>query len=187
MPHIVIISSSIRILRNSHRVALYFKDYLERNKIATVEIIDLEVCNFPLFDERLSFQMNPPKAVLDSADKIKMAGGVLMVTPEYNGGYPASLKNVIDLLYQEWHRKPIAISTVSDGIFGGSQVITSLQFALWKIRAWTVTATFPVPKVKEAFNELGHPTDKEATDKRAANFISELLWCIEANSRMLNK
>ena len=187
MPHIVIISSSIRILRNSHRVALYFKNYLELNKIATVEIIDLEACNFPLFDERLSFQVNPPKSVLDFADKIKMANGVLIVTPEYNGGYPASLKNIIDLLYQEWHRKPIAISTVSDGIFGGSQVITSLQFTLWKIRAWTVTATFPVPKVADAFDELGHPTDKEATDKRAANFISELIWCIEANSKMALK
>lgn len=184
MPHISIISSSVRTGRNSHRVALYFKNYLESNKLATAEILDLNEYNFPLFDERLRFQKKPSTAMLDFAGKIKSADGVLMVTPEYNGGYPASLKNVIDLLYDEWHRKPIAISTVSDGIFGGSQVITSLQFSLWKIRAWTVSAMFPVPKVQDSFDEDGNPLDKTATDKRATIFINELLWCIEAKKRM---
>lgn len=184
MPHITILSASIRTGRNSHRVALYFKNYLEDNKLATVEILDLNEYKFPLFEERLRFQKSPEKNVLDFADRIKSADGVLIVTPEYNGGYPASLKNVIDLLYDEWRRKPIAISTVSDGGFGGMQVITSLQFSLWKIQAWTVPAMFPVPKVKEAFDETGIPADKTATDKRADRFIKELLWCIEAKNKM---
>jgi NAD(P)H-dependent FMN reductase len=110
----------------------------------------------------------------------------VVVTPEYNGGYPASLKNVVDLLYEEWRRKPIAISTVSNGPFGGTQVITSLQFTLWKIRAWTVPAMFPVPMVGDAFDEAGNPADKAGTDKRARGFISELLWCMEASRRMVN-
>ena len=184
MPHIAIISASVRIGRNSHRVALYFKNYLESNNLATAEILDLNVYKFPLFDERLRFQKDASTAVLDFAGKIKSAGGVLIVTPEYNGGYPASLKNVVDLLYDEWHRKPVAISTVSDGIFGGTQVITSLQFSLWKIRAWTVPAMFPVPKAPEAFDEHGNAADQAGTDKRAGLFIKELLWCIEAKSRM---
>jgi NAD(P)H-dependent FMN reductase len=184
MPHIAIISSSVRTGRNSHRVALYFKNYLETNQLATVELLDLQAYNFPLFEERLRLQKDPPAKVLEFAEKIKAAEGVIIITPEYNGGYPASLKNVVDLLYDEWHRKPVAIATVSDGIFGGTQVITSLQFSLWKIRAWTVPAMFPVPKVKEVFNEDGTPADKAATDKRAAVFISELLWCIEARNKM---
>lgn len=184
MPHIAIISASVRTGRNSHRVALYFKNYLETNSLATSEILDLQAYNFPVFEERLRLFKNPSEAMLDFAGKIKSADGVLIVTPEYNGGYPASLKNVIDLLYEEWHRKPVAISTASDGVFGGSQVITSLQFSLWKIRAWTVPAMFPVPKVQEAFDVAGTPSDQAATDKRAARFIAELLWCVEANKRM---
>jgi len=184
MPHIAIISSSVRTGRASHRVALYFKTYLETNNLATVELLDLAAYQFPVFDERLRFQKNPSKEMLDFAGKIKLADGVIIVTPEYNGGYPASLKNVIDLLYDEWYRKPIAVSTASNGIFGGSQVITSLQFSLWKIRAWTVPAMFPVPKVQDAFDENGTPADKAATDKRAAGFINELLWCVEAKSKM---
>lgn len=184
MPHIVIISSSVRTDRKSHWVALYFKNYIVENGLATIEIVDLHQYQFPLFDERLRYQKNPTPQMLEYSQKIKNADGVLIVTPEYNGGYPAALKNAVDLLYDEWHRKPVAISTVSDGIFGGSQVITSLQFSLWKIRAWTVTAMFPVPKVEKAFNEHGTALDKEATDKRAKAFIGELLWFIEAKKRM---
>jgi len=109
---------------------------------------------------------------------------VIIVTPEYNGGYPASLKNVIDLLYDEWYKKPIAISTVSEGNFAGMQVITSLQFSLWKIGAWTVPAMFPVANVDKSFDEKGAPTEKEATEKKAANFIKEILWCIDAKKKM---
>ncbi len=184
MPHIAILSSSVRVGRHSHRVAMYFKKYIEENKLASVEIIDLNEYQFPIFDERLRFQKNPTPQMLDFSTRIKNTDGVLIVTPEYNGGYPAALKNAVDLLYDEWHRKPIAISTVSDGIFGGSQVITSLQFSLWKIRAWTVPAMFPIPKVDKSFDENGNALDKEATDKRAKLFIDELLWCVEARERM---
>ena len=184
MPNIAIISSSVRTGRASHRVALYFKNYLQTNILATVELIDLNEYHFPVFEERLKYQKDPSKAMLDFAEKIKLADGVLIVTPEYNGGYPASLKNVIDLLYDEWFRKPVSIATVSSGIFGGTQVITSLQFSLWKIRAWTVPAMFPVPNVQDAFDENGIPTDQAATDKRAGGFIMELLWCIEAKNKM---
>jgi NAD(P)H-dependent FMN reductase len=186
MTHIAIISASVRIGRNSHRVALYFKKYIEENNLATVEILDLNEYQFPVFNERLMFQKNPPQKLLDFAGKIKAADGIIIVSPEYNGGYPASLKNIVDLLYHEWHRKPVAISTVSDGAFGGSQVITSLQFTLWKIRAWTVSAMFPVPKAPQAFDENGNPGDKAETGKRAKAFLDELFWCIEANQRMKN-
>ena len=186
MQNIAIISSSVRNGRSSHRVALYFKKYLGENRIASAEILDLKEYNFPLFDERLKNQRSPSSSAIEFAGKIKSADGVIIITPEYNGGYPASIKNAVDLLYDEWQRKPVAIVTVSDGNFGGSQVIISLQYSLWKIRAWTVPARFPVPDVNEAFDEEGNPAYKTKTDKRAAVFIKELLWCIEARSRMEN-
>ncbi len=184
MAHIAIISSSVRTGRKSHRVALYFQQYFRDNNLATSAILDLKEYNFPVFDERLKHQKNPTQQMLDFSEKIKAADGVVIVTPEYNGGYPASLKNVIDLLYDEWQRKPIAIATVSDGDFGGTQVITSLQFSLWKIRAWVSPVRFVVPRVQNAFDEIGVPSDKADTDKRARDFVAELLWCIEAKKRM---
>lgn len=184
MAHIAIIAASVRTGRKSDRVALFFKQYIEQNNLATVEIVDLNDYRFPIFDERLRFMPNPTDKVLDFTAKITGADGVLIVTPEYNGGYPAALKNVLDLLYAEWYRKPIAISTVSSTPFGGSQVITSLQFTLWKMRAWTVPAMFPVAKVESAYNEDGTPVDPAVSNKFAKTFIDELLWCIEAKQKM---
>jgi NAD(P)H-dependent FMN reductase len=185
MPHVAIILSSIRKGRNSNRIALYLKKYLEENNLSSAEILDLLEYKFPLFEERLKFLPSPTSAVLDFVRKIIAADGIIIVTPEYNGSYPASLKNIIDLLYDEWYRKPVAISTVSDGPFGGTQVITSLQFSLWKMHAWTVPAMFPVAHVQESFDVNGNPQDRTATDKRARRFVKELLWCVEAKNRMI--
>lgn len=181
MPHIAILSSSVRRERKSHNVALYFKTYLEANKLSTSEILDLKVYNFPIFEDTIKTLESPSEQVLDFAGRIKSADGIIIVTPEYNGGIPASLKNVIDLLYDEWHGKPICISTVSAGVFGGSQVLVALQFVLWKIGAWTVTNMFPVPNVAKAFDDKGNALDKAATDKLAKVFLAELLENIELN------
>lgn len=184
MKNILIISSSIRTGRKSPRVALYFKNFIEDKKLGTAEILDLAEMQLPVFTERLRYQENPTNEMLVLHEKITSADGILIVTPEYNGGYPASLKNVIDLLGDEWYHKPIAISTVSSGAFGGSQVIVSLQFTLWKLHALIAPAMFPVPKVEEMFDEAGQPKEKEAVDKRAGNFLKELFWLVEANSKM---
>ncbi len=184
MIRIAILSASVRTGRRSHRTALFLKRFIQERQLAEVDLIDLAEYDFPVFHERLkSLEPKPPVAV-EFARRIVSADGVIIVTPEYNGGYPAALKNVVDLLYDEWHRKPVAICTNSDGSFGGMQVITSLQYSLWKIRAWTVPALFPIPKLATTFDENGIPAEPEAMEKRAGKFLDELLWCIKAKALM---
>jgi NAD(P)H-dependent FMN reductase len=183
MPQIVIISPSVRKGRNSHKVAIYFANLLGEMKIG-VEILDLLKYNFPLFNERLKYQESPTREMIDFAEKIKSADGVIIICPEYNGGYPASLKNAVDLLTSEWHRKPVAFVNVSDGHFAGSQVIISIQFSLWKLGALTIPSTLRLPDITSTFDADGTAADKAGMDKRAMNLISELLWYIEAKNRM---
>ena len=152
--------------------------------LATTEIIDLKELNFPLFDERLRYHPHPTPEMQDISKRITAADGIIIVTPEYNGGYPAALKNVVDLLYDEWRKKPIALAAVSDGDFGGTQVITSLQFSLWKIGAWVIPARFHVQNVEDTFDPMGLPADLPTMEKRTRTYLSELLWCIEAKHRM---
>jgi NAD(P)H-dependent FMN reductase len=187
LPHIVILSASVRTGRKSHRVALFFKNYIEEFKLATAEIVDLHEYNFPLFEERLKHLKNPDEKTIAFASKIREADGVLIVTPEYNGGYPASLKNVIDLLEEEWYHKPVAVSTVSSGAFGGAQVTTSIIFPLWKLHAFVVPAMFPVPHISKAFDEHGVALLQEEQFKRAEKFLHELLWMVEAVSAKNNQ
>lgn len=180
----VIISSSIRTDRKSHRLALYFRNYIEERLLGEVRILDLGEYKFPLFEERLKFMPEPSEQATEFALAVRKSDGVIIVTPEYNGAYPASLKNVIDLLNEEWKRKPVSLVTVSSGMFGGAQVTTSLLFTLWKIGALVVPAPFPVPKVQDNFSEQGEALDKESTDKRAKIFLDELSWYAKAAEKM---
>ena len=182
MHHISIISSSVREERKSHSVALYFQQYLTELNLATADIIDLKVYNFPIFNSTLKKQAFPSEDALDFGSRIETSDGIIIVTPEYNGGFPASLKNAIDLLYEEWEHKPVGIATVSSGPFGGSQALVSLQFTLWKMKALTIPAMFSVPLVEKAYDERGNALDKPASDKLAAVFIRELLRCMETES-----
>src|ERR1019366_9454716 len=152
MLHIAIISGSVRTGRKSHNVAKYFNSYIINNNLATVEIVDLKDFNFPIMEERLINLVNPSDATKLFSEKIKKADAVILISPEYNGGYPASVKNAIDLLVKEWYRKPIGLVGVSSGNFGGISAITQLQSILLKIKATPVSVTFPVPSVQDAFD-----------------------------------
>lgn len=184
MHKIVILSSSVRLGRKSNRVAVFFVNYIKENNIAAVELVDLDAYSFPIFEERLKFLQDPPASLQEYATRIREADGVLIVSPEYNGGYPASIKNAIDVLVEEWKRKPVAIATVSAGPFGGNNMISSLQYCLWKLGALTVPDLFPVATVEKAYDENGAPADKEGTEKRASRFVAELVWMMDAVKKM---
>ncbi|WP_309641153.1 NAD(P)H-dependent oxidoreductase [Flavobacterium sp.] len=181
MKNILIISSSVRIDRKSHNVAQYFERYLTENNIATTEILDLKDYGFPIFDSVFKSLKAPSLYVLAFRDKIIAADGIIIVTPEYNGSIPSSLKNVIDLFNDEWFQKPIAFSTVSAGDFGGSQALTHLQFIFWKLHALTYTTNFPVAKVQDKFNDTGIPANKKQMDALAKPYIEGFIECIESS------
>ena len=182
----MILVASVRDGRKSDRVGRFFMKFISGLDGCAAHIVDLRDYDFPVFHERLKYQKDPPEKVRSFAATISGADAVVIVTPEYNGGYPAALKNVTDLLYDEWRRKPVAICTVSSGQFGGSQVITSLLFTLWKIGAWVVPAMFPVPDVEKTFTEDGEPAAEKAEGlrKRATTFTGELLYAIDARRAM---
>lgn len=182
MPKIAIISPSVRKGRNSHRIALYVNKLINETGMAEAEIIDLARYEFPIFKERLKYQNPAGESTVEYARRIRSSDGVVIIAPEYNGGYPASLKNAIDLLTDEWRKKPVAFVTVSDGNFAGTQVITSLQFVFWKLGALTVPASLRFPNITTSFDENGVPADKISADKRTTAFIRELLWMIEVKT-----
>lgn len=184
--HIAIISASVRDGRKSHRVALHLERALEASG-RTADLLDLGVFDFPLFHERLKFQKEPAAATLDFAERVRKADGVIIVTPEYNGSFPASLKNVIDLLTEDWKGRPVSLCTASGGAFAGTQAMVELVFPLWKIKAWVVPSSMQVPKVQEAFDETGHPVDTEGWEKRTKVFLDDLAWAIEAKRRMADQ
>jgi NAD(P)H-dependent FMN reductase len=91
------------------------------------EIVDLAQWPLPMDDEpgipALGSYAQPHTRAW--SEKVKGAAGVVFVTPQYNWGYPAVLKNAVDHLYHEWHDKPAAI--VSYGGHGGTKCSKQLR------------------------------------------------------------
>ena len=184
MHHIAIISGSVRLGRQSHHVAMYLEKFILESGLASAELIDLKEYNFPVLEERLSRTPDPTPAMKDFSGRIAKADAVIMVFPEYNAGYPASVKNAIDLLYDEWYHKPIGLASVSSGSFAGLSALSLLQTIFLRIKAIPISSTFPVPNVQNSFDEQGNALDKALSDKRAGAFLKELLWYAEAVRRM---
>ena len=181
---IAIISASVREGRKSHNVALHLERTLKATSNA-VDLLDLKEYAFPLFNERLKLMKEPTAKVVEFAERIRKADGVIIVTPEYNGSFPASLKNVIDLLTDDWKGKPISFCTASGGAFAGTQVMVELLFPLWKIKAWVVPSSMQIPKVQDQFGEDGTVLmDQEGWERRTKVFLDDLGWAMEAKRRM---
>ncbi len=113
------------------------------------------------------------------SEKIARADSIVIITPEYNNGYPGVLKNALDYLLPEYKRKPFGIVTVSAGGFGGLNCLAQLRLVAIGMGAFPIPAALPVSSVQSSFDEEGNPTD-ESYEKRATSFIDELLWFTEA-------
>ena len=108
-------------------------------------------------------------------DAIIAADGLVIVTPEYNHGYPGSLKAVLDLLLREYVHKPVAFVGVSAGPWGGTRVIEAM---VTMVRELGLAATFTdlnFPSVHKKFDDMGRLADF-AYEKRANDFLDELTW-----------
>lgn len=176
---VAILSSSVRAGRLSHRVALYLKRYLETHTSVQVELLDLKQYNFPIFDERLAMLKQPSEALLDFTRRFIQADALIIVSPVYNAGFPASLKNVIDLYYKEWKRKPTAVLSVSSGQVPGIATIQQLQTLLLKLGALVAPVFCTVTQVESAFGTTGEATEPEKTEALMQPLLTELFWLME--------
>ena len=126
---IKVIVGSTRANRFSEKPTQWILDLAKKRTDFDVELLDLRDYPLPFFEEAM-----PPglakdgyttPAVVKWRDKIREADGFIIVTPEYNHGYPAVLKNALDYTYFAWARKAVAF--VSWGSAGGARGVEQLR------------------------------------------------------------
>ena len=124
--NIGIIVASTREARNGKKIADWVKHVADKHDGAAFKLIDLAEVDLPMFDEP-----NPPMMGSYTHDHTKAwakqvdgLDGFIFVTPEYNHGYPAALKNALDFLYAEWGGKPVGF--VGYGVAGGTRAVEQL-------------------------------------------------------------
>ena len=175
---IAVISSSVRDGRLSHRVALFLSELLRKRGDVEVDLVDLREYDFPLFHERLAYMKEPAADVLDFARRITEADGVLVVSPVYNASFPAALKNVVDLLFSEWSRKPVLVVSVTYGPNPGIQTVQQLQALFLKMGARVAAPTYTVLNAATDFAEDGTPADPQRLERYAEAPVREFMWLV---------
>jgi NAD(P)H-dependent FMN reductase len=174
-PRILIVLGSTRQNRQGETVARWISERANARSDARFELLDLK-------DWPLPFLQSPSPPVLGRyddttqpwADKIDATDGFLFVTPEYNHGYPAVLKNALDHLYREWGYKPAAI--VSYGMAGGGlRAGEQLRQVLVELRMVPVRDQVGIALIGQAFDERGRARDS-GLERMATTMLDELVW-----------
>jgi NAD(P)H-dependent FMN reductase len=178
---IPVLIGSVRRKRQSPKVARWLHRRLAADDRVASELLDLEELALPIMEERLRLRDDPPPGAVRLSAAVAAADGLLIVTPEYNNGYPGVLKNALDYLLPELKRKPVGIATVSAGGFGGISCLAQLRLVLLAMGAAPIPASLPVSRVGQSFDDDG-PTDL-AFAERADAFLAELRWWTEAARR----
>jgi len=108
-------------------------------------------------------------------DAIVKADGLVIVSPEYNHGYPGTLKAVLDLLLKEYIHKAVAFVGVSAGPWGGTRVIEAMVPMVRELGLAVTFSDLNFPYVQRTFDANGKLLDS-AFEQRAKDFLDELVW-----------
>ena len=108
-------------------------------------------------------------------DAIIKADGLVIVTPEYNHGYPGVLKSVLDLLLKEYIHKAVAFVSVSAGPWGGTRVCEALLPVVRELGLAVTFTDLQFPSIRSKFDDEGNLLDP-AYERRVTGFLDELVW-----------
>ncbi|EPH43460.1 NAD(P)H-dependent oxidoreductase [Streptomyces aurantiacus] len=107
--------------------------------------------------------------------KLAEADAFIVLTPEYNHSFPASLKNVIDWHRDEWQAKPVALVSYG-GISGGLRAVEHLRQVFAELHMVTVRDTVSFHNAGALFDGEGNHRDPSVADAAAKGMLDQLQW-----------
>ncbi len=180
MLNIYVLLSTTRPQRRSEPIGKWVMSELAKNKQIKAELIDLRDWDLPFFNEVKSM-MSIKKEELSSdavrkwGEKIAKADGYIIVTAEYNHGYPAVLKNALDYAYYEWHKKPVGFVAYGAAV-GGVRAVEQLRQVAIELQMAPISEAVYIPLIRAAFDEKGNLKDEDSYNKRLDSMVEQLIW-----------
>lgn len=173
---ILVILGSTRPNRNGEKVARWFMEVAAERREAEFHLVDLRDWNLPYMDSPVPPAFATPEGKVAAwAELVASADGFVIVTPEYNHGYPAVLKTHLDAVYQPWNRKPVGF--VSYGSAGGGRIaVEQLRQVAIELQMAPIREQVALPLVWTLFDENGSHRNPEAVRPFAHRLIDDLLW-----------
>jgi len=188
---IKVIVGSTRQNRFSEKPAGWIFEEAKKLEGVEAELLDLRDYPMPFFDDPMSPSMAKGQysneIVKKWADKINDGDAFIIVTPEYNHGYSAVLKNALDVIYPEWNRKPVGF--VSYGSALGARAVEQLRQVAVELQMVPIRNAIHIP-VDIFFTammgkgptgpEMFKPIREGMMGDRVQIFFDDLLWWAKA-------
>jgi NAD(P)H-dependent FMN reductase len=185
MTNIQVITGTTRQGRFSEKVATWVLEYLTARGDFAVELLDLRDYPLAFFDQAppaYTLRDYPNEDIARLGRKLDQADGFVMLTAEYNHGYPAVLKNAMDHTFVEWRRKPVAF--VGWGNVGGARAIEQLrQVAVEFEMAPLRHAVHVLPDLMMAARQASEPLDTTVfapLETKLKTLADDLAWWTSA-------
>ncbi|HKA25046.1 MAG TPA: NAD(P)H-dependent oxidoreductase [Candidatus Eisenbacteria bacterium] len=165
---IPIVLGTVRKGRRSEPAAHAVLERVRSRPGVETELIDVAALHLP--NDDAGEQIKNPTF----AERMTHADGLIVVTPEYNRGYPGMLKHLLDSCLKEYIHKPVGVVGVSAGPWGGTRVIENLLPVMRELGLVTIFWDVNFTHSYKTFHE-GVPLDP-AYGPRIDKFLNELVW-----------
>ncbi|NLU81757.1 NAD(P)H-dependent oxidoreductase [Rhodococcus sp. HNM0569] len=164
---LAVVVASTRPQRVAPRVAAWFTDHAHAHDDVEVSTIDL--CDYPL-----PADLSPSEAGERLRRRVAESDAFVVVTSEYNHGYPASLKTAFDTVKHEWRSKPVGFVSYG-GMAGGARATEQLRQVAVELHMLPVQQTVVLARIRRAFDEAGRLHD-DVADDHARDLLAQLHW-----------
>ncbi len=129
-----------------------------------VEVFDGEALRLPLYEDSLPV----PEALARLHRALQGAAGLVLVSPEYNAGIPAHLKNAVDWLStlspSPWPDLPVLLCACSPGALGGARGLLAWRPTLANLGALALPQVITVPGADQTLDAQGAPLDPRSAE-----------------------
>jgi NAD(P)H-dependent FMN reductase len=167
---LAVIVGSTREGRFGTTIARWFTAIARQRADMVVDVIDLAEVDVPAVLPR-----QPTAAMQAYAERIDRADAFVVVTPEYNHSFPASLKQAIDCVYLPWRRKPVGFVSYG-GISGGLRAVEQLRLVFAELHATTVRESVSFQMAPALFDGSGELTDAAGHTAATKTMLDDLVW-----------
>jgi NAD(P)H-dependent FMN reductase len=175
-PLLQIIVASTRPGRVGLPLGEWFAEVARQHGGFDVEVVDLAEVNLPFFDEP-----NHPRLgryehqhTKDWSATVSRADAFVFVTPEYNYGFNAVLKNAIDFLHSEWQHKPVGFVSYG-GVAAGTRAVQQLKQVVTTLRMVPVVNGVSIPFVNQFLDDEARVQPNDTMLGAAKLMLDELL------------
>jgi NAD(P)H-dependent FMN reductase len=167
---VALIYGSTREGRFCDTVAQWASGQIGKHADFILQVVDPGDINIPMRLERnCSPQLATLKAQLADADAF------IVVTPEYNHGYPAALKHLIDSAYGVWQAKPVGFVSYG-GLSGGVRAVEQLRQVFPEVHATTVRNAVSFMNAWEQFDRDGNLREPDRAEQSMVMMLTQLRW-----------